>query len=1021
MSWVIFVLSLIMINSGVYAVVSSASIQVQSPDAEWNKTFGGSGNDYGYSVQQASDGGYIVAGETSSFGAGNFDVYLLKTDPDGKMQWNKTFGGSNYDYGYSVQQTNDGGYIVAGGTSSFGAGNSDVYLLKTDPDGKAQWNKTFGGSNYDYGYSVQQTNDGGYIITGSVNNTLSPYSGDAYLIKTNSDGTIQWNRTFGDPGNHDSGYSVQQTNDGGYIIAGYIPGEDKDVYLIKTDSAGKLQWSKTIGGEREDYGYSVKQTSDGGYIVAGEIYPISALGQAAGQQVYLLKVNASGKTQWNKSFGVNFDDAGRSVLQASDGGYIVAGNTNEDVYLVKVTLNGSLQWNKTFRSINNSFSVGTSAHQTDDGGFIVAGYISSGPFGGGNYNVYLIKLQREGSCSDNVKNGNEESIDCGGSCQIGCLNDISISNLTFNSGGNLTIVFKAANNGASDVNGLKAKFIDKFSGQLIKEKTETFGFRIYANSSRELSTSWDVERGHEITVILDPDNNLNEVGRIDNIASKLFFGLTKYYLRSDVPPDVADIEIAKFLKGNIPGAEFVTASDDADVEILVARHNPLIVWHFSALEENGWGFQGGGLRFQDKFCNKPYCAVVGSKNVNGKQKVAIEANDIEGFIAGAKEFAANKEKFISREAAMFLGEEYVPAIGVFDFLHNSFNKAFYKQNSTAFASLVKRALEDDMQDEDQVNATVNGVNLRLLHLKPAYSENFTAFRDEAGLPVVLGHGLWSNLDSWKDFGVELASEEGKDTWLIEITGGPDTDCAGKETDDCPNYNFSTLTDEYVPALLNKVISSTNKSKLQYVGFSNGCRSVLSSLEKGEFDANKVETFVGVGCPGAFNGSSIFSELVDNHGSNTLANLNNKSVRHVTLEKVRDTIIQDCGFDISCQLGRILTGEGNFISFNLLSNYFAFIQNKEDGQPGKNLELDNFAILFGSGLEGSDGIVTKIDAIQIYDQVNANKTLLKVFATHKGIEDKDSSKDLIIKLLNKQEFGFLERNLNLVNSSKIIGG
>ena len=209
-------------------------VKAQEPEMEWSKTFGGPRVDGGVSVQQTSDGGYIVVGETNSFGAGGSDVYLVKTDSNGNMQWNKTFGGSKDDWGFSVQQTRDGGYIIAGKTDSFGAGGSDVYLVKTDSNGNMQWNKTFGGNYYDFGCSVQQTSDGGYIIVGTTF-SFGAGSYDVYLIKTDSSGNMQWSKTFGGP-EDDWGYSVQQTGDGGYIVVGEtnsFGAGNIDIWLIK--------------------------------------------------------------------------------------------------------------------------------------------------------------------------------------------------------------------------------------------------------------------------------------------------------------------------------------------------------------------------------------------------------------------------------------------------------------------------------------------------------------------------------------------------------------------------------------------------------------------------------------------------------------------------------------------------------------------------------------------------------------------------------------------------------------------
>jgi len=359
------------------------------------KTFGGDTTDYAYSVQQTSDGGYIVAGETRSFGAGSSDAFLLKTDASGNLQWAKTFGGGNWDYAYSVQQTSDGGYIVAGYTLSFGAGLSEVFLLKTDALGNLQWAKTFGGSSGDVAYSVQQTIDGGYIVAGYTYSFGAGLS-EVFLLKTDASGNLQWAKTFGGS-YYDYALSVQQTSDGGYIVAGEtrsFGAGGSDVFLLKTDASGNLQWAKTFGGSYVDSAFSVQQTSDGGYIVAGGTYSFGA----GSSDVFLLKTDASGNLQWAKTFGGSSNDRAYSVQQTSDGGYIVAGYTRSfgaggDVFLLKTDASGNLQWAKTFGG--GDYDRTYSVQQTSDGGYIVAGRTSS--FGAGSYDAFLLKTDANGN------------------------------------------------------------------------------------------------------------------------------------------------------------------------------------------------------------------------------------------------------------------------------------------------------------------------------------------------------------------------------------------------------------------------------------------------------------------------------------------------------------------------------------------------------------------------------------------------------------------------------------------------
>jgi len=364
----------------------------QAPSWEWAKTFGGRKNDLGFSMQQTRDGGFILLGWTESFGAGGRDFWLIKTDANGNKEWDRTFGGHSSDVGYSVQQTSDGGFILLGYTWSFGAGESDIWLIKTDANGNKQWEKTFGGRDSDVGYFVQQTSDGGFILLGT---TWSFGTGldDIWLIKTDGDGNKLWEKTF-DKSDIDRGFSVQQTRDGGYIFLGatrpFALGWP-DFWLIKTDANGNMQWDRTFGGRDWDWGHSVQQTSDGGFILLGQTESFGA-GES---DIWLIKTDANGNKEWDRTFGGHSSDVGHSVQQTSDGGFILLGYTwsfgagESDIWLIKTDANGNKQWEKTFGG--DSIDVGQSVQQTSDGDFILLGYTSS--FGAGLTDFWLIKYR----------------------------------------------------------------------------------------------------------------------------------------------------------------------------------------------------------------------------------------------------------------------------------------------------------------------------------------------------------------------------------------------------------------------------------------------------------------------------------------------------------------------------------------------------------------------------------------------------------------------------------------------------
>jgi hypothetical protein len=355
----------------------------------WERTFGGDNDDFGYSVQQTTDGGYIITGHTQLEGNDTLDVYLIRTDSNGDTLWTKIYGGEDVDYGSSVQQTADGGFIIAGYTRSFGNGN--LYLIKTDDNGDTLWTKTHGGYWGAKGRDIKQTYDGGYIITGSCS---SGGNTEIFLFKSDSFGDTVWVKIFNGYG-WETGHSVQQTSDGGYVLAGTGGfGGLSDIYVVKTDSIGITLWTKVYGGDSYEFEASIQQTTDLGYFIAGNTY---SFGNGY-DDVYLIKTDSNGDTLWTKTYGGGNNDGGYSAQQTSDGGFIIVGYTgsygvgNNDVYLIKTDNNGDTLWTKTFGDRN--WDRGHSVQQTTDGGYIITGWITTSERG--STDVYLIKTDENG-------------------------------------------------------------------------------------------------------------------------------------------------------------------------------------------------------------------------------------------------------------------------------------------------------------------------------------------------------------------------------------------------------------------------------------------------------------------------------------------------------------------------------------------------------------------------------------------------------------------------------------------------
>jgi len=368
------------------------------PDTLWTKTYGGSSMEIGVSTQQTFDNGFVLTGNTFSFGSGCFDIWLIKTDEFGNEEWNQTFGGVGNDYAHSIQQTSDFGYIIAGTTGSYGAGGADGWLLKTDENGIEEWNQTFGQEEYDGAFSVQQTIDEGYIITGYSFVSNEDHT-DSWLIKTDEFGNEEWSQSFG--GNaDDQTYCVQQTSDNGYILSGTTHSygsSSGDAWLIKTDELGNEEWNQTFGDSGFDIAHSVQQTIDGGYVLTGYTDDFTTYYS----DVLLIKTDEYGNEEWSQTFNTGSDEESRSVRQTNDSGFIIAGCTDKfsyfesDILILKTDVNGNEEWRRIYG--DTGVDRANSIQQISENDFVVLGFTNST----GSSDFWFLRLGLETSINSN--------------------------------------------------------------------------------------------------------------------------------------------------------------------------------------------------------------------------------------------------------------------------------------------------------------------------------------------------------------------------------------------------------------------------------------------------------------------------------------------------------------------------------------------------------------------------------------------------------------------------------------------
>lgn len=379
------------------------------PEKQWAKIFGGVSHDAGFCIRQTKDKGYIIAGSTWSFGSGR--AWVMKLDNDGNVLWENTYGDDHY--GASViEQTSDEGYIVAGSTSSLDP-NGDMWLLKLHGDGTIDWQKSYGGSETDTATSVQQTGDGGYIVAGQTESFGAGERMDLWILKVDAFGNVgpgypgTWQKTYGPSEGGEWGPVVRETGGGGYIVAAstYSFGAGGlDFWVLKLEADGEPEWQKTYGGDDMDSPSCIEKTGDSGYIVAGKSFSFDP-GETS-WDAWVIKLSATGEISWERKYDFGRDDGATAILQnTGDGNYIVTGNSSltspdlSDGWIMKLDGGGNIQWRKIYGGpLLSEIDHLASVDQTTDDGFVAVGFTDS--FGTGDQNLWVLKLGANGQIDD---------------------------------------------------------------------------------------------------------------------------------------------------------------------------------------------------------------------------------------------------------------------------------------------------------------------------------------------------------------------------------------------------------------------------------------------------------------------------------------------------------------------------------------------------------------------------------------------------------------------------------------------
>jgi len=579
------------------------------------------------------------------------------------------------------------------------------------------------------------------------------------------------------------------------------------------------------------------------------------------------------------------------------------------------------------------------------------------------------------------------------------------------------------------------------SGKVTINESKIISVSQYQNQN--VSVLWDTNSTDFVSITVDFTNVVAETDDKNNYARKSTNDPINAYIEVTTDYPVLENAIKNFLGQYVNSV----SQGSQEVNIYVGRKNsniPKVLQETNEKPKQRWGLINNIVNFNSKSEGLPYNGIVVRSGTN----IYVFGNEIDGDLAALRKLVDNQEFYFSKsgnDRVDYVSEENLGGLFVFDYLHTDENQAKYRKNNANFAKVVENVLNSDVSTLaiKRVLTTNDNTSLRIKHINAELGPKFREFINPQ--PVVLARGLWSNLFTWEKLAKEIAQGVGtgkpRDTWLIEITGGPNTECVN-----CPNYNFSELTDYYWPALISGVQTYSNKTNVTYIGFSNGCRVALRSLEKYQntgkqnagyyhngsdwrlinLTANPrvIDTFVAVGCPGTFHGDSPFAMVARDYGNNILQELASNS--HLPATDVGIAARNQCYryfFNTSktiCYAAASSLVGNDSVSYNLLRNYIDWVRNGNGSQPGTGLTVNNFLMIYGripqnQGFFGwvppgvSDGVVPYEDSLEIDNSItvlNRHDDRVRIDSVYhtssreqESLPDRSDTKQIIKNFIN----------------------